>query len=347
MVDTQALHIQDLTLRHGDRTVIDAVSLTVSAGHLASVVGPSGCGKTTLLRAVAGLHEVSMGTIRLGDQDMTHRPPAQRGVGMLFQHYALFPNLTVAENVAYGLRARGWAAVKRHARVVEMLELVGLATLSERRPQELSGGQRQRVALARALAPEPALLLMDEPFSALDEFLREELRQAVRRIVKQTGQTCLLVTHDRAEALELSDEVVVMSAGRVLQQAYPSELMQRPNSLAVARFMGGFNEFSPPVTSKHTWVAPMAQLQLQLPNMTCTLQDALTFEAFVDSLTPTPAGLLCRVTDDGGSSYKAMLPSAVFAPSQRVRCVQPVRGLHQVEMLPGGPIASSSSAMTA
>jgi len=201
----------------GLHTVVDGFSLALDAGRIGCLLGPSGCGKTTVLRAIAGFEPVRAGQIRLGDKLLssptTHLPPEQRRVGMMFQEYALFPHLTAAQNVGFGLRRL--ARTERDARVAAMLALVGLAEAGERYPHELSGGQQQRIALARALAPAPALLLLDEPFSNLDAGTRERLTAEVREILKAAGQTAMLVTHNEAEAQAMADHVGVMHNGRL------------------------------------------------------------------------------------------------------------------------------------
>ena len=218
---TAALAIDDLHLAydtpHGLRTVVQGFTLHLPAGHVGCLLGPSGCGKTTVLRAVAGFEPVRAGRIRLGDMVLAapgiHQPPERRRVGMMFQEYALFPHLSAAQNVAFGLQKLGRAA--RQQRVGELLALVGLADAGGRYPHELSGGQQQRIALARALAPLPALLLLDEPFSNLDGATRDRLLPEVRAILQQAGQTALLVTHNQAEAQALADHVGTMDQGRL------------------------------------------------------------------------------------------------------------------------------------
>ncbi|RZL89861.1 MAG: ABC transporter ATP-binding protein [Variovorax sp.] len=202
---------------HELHTAVDGFSLSLDAGRIGCLLGPSGCGKTTVLRAIAGFEPVRAGTVRLGgallSSPAVHLPPEQRHVGMMFQEYALFPHLTAAQNVAFGLRRS--ARATRQARVTAMLALVGLAEAGERYPHELSGGQQQRIALARALAPAPALLLLDEPFSNLDAGTRERLTAEVRDILKAAGQTAVLVTHNEAEAHAMADHVGVMHNGRL------------------------------------------------------------------------------------------------------------------------------------
>ncbi|MGO4393224.1 ABC transporter ATP-binding protein [Variovorax sp. M-6] len=216
-----ALQIEDLRLGYegaqGLHTVVEGFSLSLAAGDIGCLLGPSGCGKTTVLRAIAGFEPVRAGRIRLGDSLLSsaevHLPPERRRVGMMFQEYALFPHLSAARNVAFGLRR--WPRAAQRERVAAMLALVGLPNAGERHPHQLSGGQQQRIALARALAPEPALLLLDEPFSNLDGSTRERLTAEVREILKSAGQTAVLVTHNEAEAHAMADRIGVMHDGRL------------------------------------------------------------------------------------------------------------------------------------
>ena len=218
---TAALQLEGVRIAYqgarGLHTVVDGFSLALDAGRIGCLLGPSGCGKTTVLRAIAGFEPVRAGTVRLGDKLLsspgTHLPPEERRVGMMFQEYALFPHLSAAQNVGFGLRRL--ARAERDARVAAMLALVGLAEAGERYPHELSGGQQQRIALARALAPAPALLLLDEPFSNLDAGTRERLSAEVREILKSAGQTAMLVTHNEAEAQAMADHIGVMHNGRL------------------------------------------------------------------------------------------------------------------------------------
>lgn len=266
MANTRALTVQQACLNLGGRPILQGINVSLAPGQVLALLGASGCGKTTLLRAVAGLQPLDAGRIEVAGRDVTRLPTAQRGIGMVFQHYALFPNLSVRENIAFGLQARGDTAAAQQARVAELLELVGLRELAGQRPVQLSGGQRQRVALARALAPEPALLLLDEPFSALDESFRIPLRRAFRRLQRDLGQSCVLVTHDRDEAFELADQVAVMFEGRIAQCCPPAELWQRPASWRVAEFLGAFNRLqarsapAPWQRDEGWWIAPLAAL---------------------------------------------------------------------------------------
>ena len=235
-----ALSCAGLVKRFGDTVAVDGVDIEVGRGSLTALLGPSGCGKTTVLRMVAGLTTPDAGRIDIDGRPVTGAgiatPPERRNVGMVFQDYALFPHLTVARNVAYGLT--GLPRRDRHRRVAEVLELVGLGDLGARLPTALSGGQQQRVALARALACEPALILLDEPFSNLDAALRTSVREDVRTILRHADQTAVFVTHDQEEALSLADQVGVMHEGRIHQLADPEELYTRPATRFVAEFVG-------------------------------------------------------------------------------------------------------------
>jgi spermidine/putrescine ABC transporter ATP-binding subunit len=223
---------------------VDGVSLEIGRGELFALLGPSGCGKTTLLRLIGGLEEPTAGTIAIDGADVTHVPPHRRPVNMVFQHYALFPHLTVAENVAFGLRYRGLPRRAWAGKVAEALALVRLSGLEARRPDQLSGGQRQRVALARAIVLEPRVLLLDEPLAALDRKLRKEVQVEIKGLQRTLGITFVLVTHDQEEALALSDRMAVMSHGRVVQVGSPADVFERPETELVAEFMGAANFFT-------------------------------------------------------------------------------------------------------
>ena len=232
---TYALEVQGLRRRLGGRDVLNGVDLDVSSGELITLVGPSGCGKSTLLRAIAGIESLDAGTVSLSGIDVSSMPAEKRRVGLVFQDNALFGHLRVARNVAFGLRHLPRA--ERNDRVAEMLDLVKLGHLARRYPHQLSGGEQQRVALARALAPQPAVVLMDEPFGALDEVLREELGWEVKGILAKRNTAAILVTHDRHEAITLGDRVAVMDEGRILQCASPREVYEHPTSRFVADFL--------------------------------------------------------------------------------------------------------------
>jgi putative spermidine/putrescine transport system ATP-binding protein len=235
------LELDGLTKRFGTHAAVDGLSLAVEKGEFVSLLGPSGCGKTTTLQLIAGFVEPTSGAVRLEGRDLLAVKPARRGLGIVFQSYALFPHMTVAENVAFGLEMQGVAAVERARRVGETLELVGLAAFAGRFPRQLSGGQQQRVALARALVIRPRILLLDEPLSNLDAKLREEMQIELRQIQRTLGTTTMLVTHDQAEAMALSDRLVVMNHGRAEQVGPPHEAYERPATPFVASFLGKTN----------------------------------------------------------------------------------------------------------
>jgi sulfate/thiosulfate transport system ATP-binding protein len=233
-----AIEARGITKRFGDFVALDDVTITVPEGSLTALLGPSGSGKSTLLRVIAGLETPDAGRVLIEGEDVTGRPARKREVGFVFQHYAAFKHMTVADNVAFGLKVRRRPRGEIRTRVAELLELVGLAHLGKRYPSQLSGGQRQRMALARALAVEPRVLLLDEPFGALDARVREELRAWLRRLHDDVHVTTIFVTHDQEEAMEISEQIVVVNEGRIEQSASPLEIYDRPASPFVMSFVG-------------------------------------------------------------------------------------------------------------
>jgi putative spermidine/putrescine transport system ATP-binding protein len=235
------LELADIQKSYGETVAVSDFNLSAERGEFVSFLGPSGCGKTTTLRMIAGFEKPTAGTIRINDEDVTDRSPNKRNVGMVFQSYALFPNMTVADNIGFGLKVRKRSKDDIRKRVAELLEIVNLPDKGARYPYQLSGGQQQRVALARALAFEPQVLLLDEPLSALDAKIRVALRHEIRSIQRQLGITTVYVTHDQEEALSLSDRVVVMSEGRMEQVGTPFEIYNFPSTAFVASFVGTLN----------------------------------------------------------------------------------------------------------
>ena len=238
------LELDRVAKQFGAQTVVDDFSLTVGKGEFVSFLGPSGCGKTTTLQMIAGFLDPTRGAIRLEGRDLTVVQPAKRGLGIVFQSYALFPHMTAAENVAFGLEMRRVPRSECRERVRATLAMVGLAGYEDRYPRRMSGGQQQRVALARALVIRPSVLLLDEPLSNLDAKLREEMQIELRQIQRNLGTTTILVTHDQNEAMSLSDRIVVMSQGRIEQIGTPQEVYERPASAFVSQFLGKTNDFA-------------------------------------------------------------------------------------------------------
>ena len=240
--------LKNVIKRFGSTTAVDNVTFDVAAGETVSLLGPSGCGKTTTLRLVAGFEDPDAGVIEIAGESMVGKRPYERNVGLLFQHYALFPHMTVEQNVAYGLKHRHWPKAEIGDRVSEMLRLVHLEDFGGRRPGQLSGGQQQRVALARVLATKPKLVLLDEPLSALDAKLREELGTELKQILTAVGSTTIVVTHDQEEAMSLADRIIVMNRGRIEQLGTPDDIYMRPRTAFVASFIGRTNWFYGQVT---------------------------------------------------------------------------------------------------
>jgi len=259
------LDINHLHKQFGEFVAVSGFDVQVEQGEFISLLGPSGCGKTTALRMIAGFERPSSGTIYIADQDVTDRPPNQRNIGMVFQSYALFPNMTVADNIGFGLKLKGVSGEVKRKRVGELLELIQLPDKGKNYPYQLSGGQQQRVALARALAIEPQVLLLDEPLSALDAKIRVELRSEIRRIQQKLHITTLYVTHDQEEAMSLSDRVVVMNKGVIEQVGTPFEIYNYPATAFTAHFVGQLNVLPVNVIDPVTGRATLHDQPLALP----------------------------------------------------------------------------------
>jgi sulfate/thiosulfate transport system ATP-binding protein len=260
---------RNITKRFGSFVALEEVSIQVDEGSLTALLGPSGSGKSTLLRVIAGLEQPDAGEVLIADQEVTGRRPQERGVGFVFQHYAAFKHMTVYENVAFGLRIRRRPRTEIRQRVHELLELVQLEGLAKRYPAQLSGGQRQRMGLARALAVDPKVLLLDEPFGALDARVRKELRAWLRRLHDETHTTTVIVTHDQEEAMDVADQIVVMNAGRIEQTGSPRELYEHPANEFVMTFIGPVNRLASGFVRPH-------DLELQLH------PDGASLEAMVE-----------------------------------------------------------------
>ena len=246
------LRTEQLVKRFDDVVAVDAVSLSIKKGEIFALLGSSGCGKSTLLRMLAGFEKPTSGAVILGGVDIAALPPYERPINMMFQSYALFPHLSVWDNIAFGLKREGMAKAQIQSRVGEMLDLVQMTTLAKRKPHQLSGGQQQRVALARSLAKKPQLLLLDEPMAALDRKLRERTQFELVNIIDSVGVTCVMVTHDQEEAMTMATRIAVMSQGRVLQVGTPKEIYEHPGSRFVADFIGNVNLFEGKLTRHET-----------------------------------------------------------------------------------------------
>jgi putative spermidine/putrescine transport system ATP-binding protein len=295
------LALERLTKAYGNVLAVDALDLTVARGEFVSLLGPSGCGKTTTLQMIAGFVEPTSGRAMLEGTDLFGVRPNKRGLGVVFQSYALFPHVTVAENVAFGLEMRGVPRAEREQRVKQTLDLVGLSGMADRYPRRMSGGQQQRVALARALVIQPAILLLDEPLSNLDAKLREEMQTELRTIQRSVGTTTILVTHDQGEAMALSDRIVIMNKGQVEQIARPDEAYSRPASAFVANFLGKTNVLSAALVREgHQQIVDMGGFRLSAPDqsisgaVTVTVRpERITFVA--DSAPGVRGRVLARV----------------------------------------------------
>jgi putative spermidine/putrescine transport system ATP-binding protein len=289
------LKIDKLVKAFGANQVVKGVDLSFNQGEFVTLLGPSGCGKTTILRMIAGFEQPTAGTITVDGHDITTLAPNKRQIGMVFQAYALFPNMNVADNIGFGLKIAGMPRAQREARVEEMLKLIGLSGLGKRFPFELSGGQQQRVALARALAPSPRMLLLDEPLSALDAKIRVSLREQIREIQRELGITTVFVTHDQEEALSISDRIVVMNAGNVEQFGEPFEIYNRPATRFVATFVGTLNTLEATVADAATKSVRLGDNTVTVPALPAS---ARTGEAIALTMRPEAVSLATDASRD-------------------------------------------------
>ncbi len=292
-----------VTKRYGAAAVaVDNISLSIPPGSYCCLLGPSGCGKTSTLRMIAGHEEISDGDILIGSVNVTDLPPVARGTAMMFQSYALFPHLTALENVAFGLRMRGVAKAERLRKAGEFLDLVQLGSMATRLPSQLSGGQQQRVALARALITHPKVLLLDEPLSALDPFLRTQMREELKRLQRELGITFIHVTHGQDEAMALSDIAVVMHNGRIAQAAPPREVFEKPANAFVARFIGGHNVLA----------LPQGQVAVRTDRCRLAAGSGGSLAGQVSAIEYQGAAVRVVVAAADGQSAEALLPDSLF-----------------------------------
>jgi putative spermidine/putrescine transport system ATP-binding protein len=308
------LSIEGLRKTYGDAVALDGVSIALAQGEFVALLGPSGCGKTTTLRSVAGFVEPDAGEIRLGEAPLTGLPPFRRNIGIVFQSYALFPHMTAAGNVGFGLKMRNVSRAEADERVARALDLVGLGRLAGRYPAELSGGQQQRVALARALVIEPAVLLLDEPLSNLDAGLRAEMRDEIAALTARLGVTTLFVTHDQAEALAMSHRVAVMDQGRIVEVADPETLAETPQAAFTARFLGGRTVLEGAVSARDgqpVFVAP-GGLEIPVPQRDAS-RAATHCVLRAGRLRLTPSG----PPPDGAARIPVTVENAVFLGEAR------------------------------
>ena len=304
------LALANIKKSFGQTQVVHDFNMAIEKGEFISFLGPSGCGKTTILRMIAGFEPPSGGSITIDGKDQTRLKPNQRNIGMVFQAYALFPNMTVFDNVAFGLKVAGQPKAEIEKRVKEMLKLIHLEHLADRYPYQMSGGQQQRVALARALAPKPQVLLLDEPLSALDAKIRVSLREEIRQIQRQLGITTVFVTHDQEEALSISDRIVVMNAGRADQIGTPSDIYNRPSTRFVASFVGTLNII------EATVIDPAASTVL-IGDQTVRLREAIADKKGGDviSLALRPEAVSLTESAKGDSALTGKVVSANFLGS--------------------------------
>jgi putative spermidine/putrescine transport system ATP-binding protein len=308
-----SLVLTALTKKYGDTVAVDAIDLTIASGSYCCLLGPSGCGKTSTLRMIAGHESASSGEVLLGGKYVTNASPADRGTAMMFQSYALFPHLSVIDNVAFSWKMRGKSPAERHARARELLQLVAMTPYLNRLPSELSGGQQQRVALARALMTEPRVLLLDEPLSALDPFLRVQMRAELKRWQQELGFTFVHVTHSQEEAMALADQVVVMNHGRIEQNGSPREVFNAPRSEFVARFMGAHNVIA---TAAGKVAVRSDRLRLQRAETNSPSDErraaavrAVEYQGTYVQISVSPKGLPDGAADD---AWTVTLPDAEF-----------------------------------
>lgn len=339
------LRVLNLTKSFGHFTALKDISLDIYPGEFVCFLGPSGCGKTTLLRAIAGLEMQSAGRIEQAGQDISLLPPSRRDFGIVFQSYALFPNLTIEQNIAYGLQNVERSRERINQRVAELLALVGLPDQGQKYPAQLSGGQQQRIALARALAISPGLLLLDEPLSALDAKVRAHLRHEVKQLQRRLGVTTIMVTHDQEEALSMADRVVVMNHGVIEQTGTPTEVYREPASLFVADFVGSMNKLEVTVQSPQSVTFGRVTLTCRphnLPNgsgavLTLRPEDVIPSET-ANGDAPNRLSVVVRDMEFLGSYWRAWLSCDAFG-SREIDVQFSINAVRRLAITPGAPLS--------
>jgi sulfate transport system ATP-binding protein len=336
--------LQNVIKRYGTQTVVQDVSLEIEQGELFVLLGPSGSGKSTLLRIIAGLTSLDSGTIYLNGRDVTNLPPQKRGTGFVFQNYSLFQHMTAAQNIAFGLEIQRVPRPERERRVAELLELIGLSDLGDRMPSQLSGGQQQRVAVARALAQQPDVLLLDEPFGALDVKIRAQIRQNLREIQQRLNVTAILVTHDQEEAFELADRIGVIDGGRLLEVGKPDKLYRQPRERFTATFLGSTNLWKAERNGKSLYIGDR---QLPAPDETDHLSgqtvDMMTRPEAID-LAHKPEDLRGHVLGQGqieSISFAGAMERIVvrmYEPEQRIQVMMNLNRAREVGIHPGDEV---------
>jgi len=306
MTANATLELVQLTKKYGGVTAVDAINLRIPAGSYCCLLGPSGCGKTSTLRMIAGHESVTSGDIIVGAKNVTDLPPAQRNTSMMFQSYALFPHLSVIDNVAFALKMKGIAKAERHAEAKRLLELVDMQAFAARMPAQLSGGQQQRVALARALITSPQILLLDEPLSALDPFLRLRMRAELKRLQRELGISFIHVTHGQDEAMALATLVVLMNGGRIEQQGTPREIFNHPRTEFTARFIGGHNVIA---VGDESFAVRDDQLLLRKPGRAV---DGPSIAGTVSGVEYQGTYVRVAIAADGGTDISAQLTESEF-----------------------------------
>jgi putative spermidine/putrescine transport system ATP-binding protein len=306
MTTTAALELVQLTKKYGAVTAVDAINLKIPAGSYCCLLGPSGCGKTSTLRMVAGHESATSGDILVGPKNVTDLPPAERNTAMMFQSYALFPHLSVIDNVAFALKMKGIAKAARHAEAKKLLELVDMQAYAARLPAQLSGGQQQRVALARALITSPQILLLDEPLSALDPFLRLRMRAELKKLQRELGISFIHVTHGQDEAMALADIVVLMNGGRIEQQGSPREIFNHPKTEFTAKFIGGHNVIA---IGDETFAVREDRLQLRRPGEAV---NGPSMAGTVNEVEYQGTYVRVAIVADGGADISAQLTDIQF-----------------------------------